>query len=39
MKNKEVVKPGAFPVAAAGVGISPTVSFKKDPNVEVFAKT
>lgn len=39
VKNKEVVKPGAFPVVAAGVGISPTVSFKNDPNLEVFAKT
>lgn len=40
VKNKEIVKPGAFPVAAAaGAGMSPTVSFKNDPNLEVLAKT
>lgn len=39
-RNKEIAKLGAFPVeAAAGDGMSPTVSFKKDPNLEVFAKT
>lgn len=39
-RNKETVKFGAFPaVAAAGASMSPTVSFKKDPYLEVFEKT
>ena len=52
VKNKETVKPGAFPIAgagdgrslspvaaASGDGMSPTVSFKNDPNLEALAKT
>ncbi len=39
-RKKDTEKPGAFPVAtSAGDGMSPTVSFKKDPNLEVLAKT
>lgn len=39
-RNKDIAKLGAFPVvAAAGDGMSPTISFKKEPNLEVFAKT
>lgn len=37
-RNRETVKLAAFPVAA-GDNMSPTVSFKKDPNLDVFAKT
>lgn len=37
---KEIAKAGAFPVTfSAGDGMSPTVSFKKDPNLDAFAKT
>lgn len=40
VKNKEVVKPGALLVAAAAEdGMSPTVSFKNDPNLEVLVKS
>ncbi len=39
-RNKEIVQCGAFPVTVnSGVGMSPTVSFKKDPNLEALAKT
>lgn len=39
-RNEEITKLGAFPVAAAaGDGMSSTVSFKKDPNFDAFSKT
>lgn len=39
-RSKEIVKYGAFAVvSAAGDGMSPTISFKKDPNFAVFEKT
>lgn len=37
-RKKEIEKKGAFAVTD-GDGMSPTVSFKKDPNLEVLAKT
>ena len=36
-RNEDMEKPAAPPVAA-GEGMSPTVSFKNDPNLEVLAK-
>lgn len=39
-RNKEIAKRGTFPVAVVeGDGMSPTVSFKKDPKVDVLVKT
>ena len=39
-RNEEIAKLGAFPVVVvSGAGMSPTISFKKDPNVDALAKT
>lgn len=39
-RNEEITKLGAVPVAAAaGDGMSSTVSFKKEPNLDTFSKT
>lgn len=37
-RNKEMEKLGALSVAV-GVSMSPTFSLRKDPNLDVFAKT